>query len=436
MKRTETVIRTAFFLLPVLLFLMSCGSDIRRPSVVLVIIDTLRADHLSCYGYDRETSPVLDSLARAGVRMENVAGQSSWTLPATTCIMSGLTRLSHGVRMDVPTGNVYGMDPSMPILPLVLKREGYETAGLFNVYLLGGDFGFHRGFDLFRCRENGDGLADSTVTEAIGWIRGLPDDRPFFLTVHFFDVHDPYDPPEPFDRLYTENGACGTVFWEFTQEGSVARPEQKNHLEALYDGEIAYVDHELGRLFGALREAGGNREILVVVTADHGEEFLEHRFVGHGRTLYPEITGVPMILSGLDVLDSIQPGVLCGQIDIMPTILDICSVEAPPSMEGRSLLELDTMERRTLPASGINTGSEFRLVSVRDTDRLLIWNAETDMTEMYDLAADPSALEGVPPDSSLLETALEHWATPLKWDPVLLEDWKVTPVLRDLGYVR
>ncbi len=426
----------AILLLPALALLLSCTGGIGRPSVVLIIIDTLRADHLSCYGCDRSTSPVIDSLAQAGVMMENVSSQSSWTLPATASIMSGLTPLSHGARMDVPTGNVFGMDPEMPVLPMVMKRNGYATAGFFNVYLLGGDFGFHRGFDLFMCRENGDGLADSTVSAAIDWLVGLQDDRPFFLTVHFFDVHDPYDPPSPFDRYFTDDGARGVVNWEFTPEGGVARPEQRSHLEALYDGEIAYVDHQLGLLFSSLRELERKEGILVVLTADHGEEFLEHGFVGHGRTLYPEITCIPMILAGLERLDSIPSTALCGQYDIFPTILDLCSIQAPQSLEGRSLLDLEPDGRSSVPASGINTGADFHQVSVRNGNRQLIWNADTDRMEMYRLDTDPLALDEVPPDSALLDEALHYWSTPLRWDPVLLEDWRVTPVLRDLGYVK
>lgn len=414
--------------------MMSCSRGIERPSVVLVIIDTLRADHLSCYGYGRETSPVLDSLSEAGIMMENVTAQSSWTLPATASIMSGQTPISHGAGMDVPTGRVFGMDPEMPLLTMIMKGNGYSTAGFFNVYLLSADFGFHRGFDFFRCRDNGDGTADSTVTSAIRWLRQVPDDAPFFLVLHLFDVHDPYDPPAPFDTLYTENGAEGETFWEFTPEGALAGTSDPEHLESLYDGEIAWVDNELARLFGQLREMD-RQGTLVVVTADHGEEFLEHGYVGHGRTLYPEITSVPLILSGPGALDTLSSTVMCGQVDIMPTILDYCSIEPPVPVRGKSLFDLEPTGRRMLSASGINTGDELHQVSVRTSGKQLIWNADTDSTEMYIIHRDPLAQESVPVDSALLDRALLYWSTPRTWDPVMLEEWEVSPVLRDLGYV-
>lgn len=422
------------FLLPLLA--TSCSTSVPGPSVVLIIIDTLRADHLSCYGYHRETSPVIDSLAASGVMMEHPVAQSSWTLPATATIMSGISPVAHGAGMHVPTGEVYGMDPEMPLLAMEMKRNGYETAGFFNIYLLSGDFGFHRGFDLFVCRENGDGKADSTVMSASEWLRALPGDRPFFLALHFFDVHDPYDPPAPFDTLYAEGGAGGEVFWEFTPEGAVARPEQLGHLIDLYDGEIAYVDSQLGILFSVLRELDRSEDILVVLTADHGEEFLEHGYVGHGRTFYPEITEVPIILSGLPGLDSISSDALCGLVDLMPTILQCCSIEPAWTLHGRSLFQLQATGTRTLPSSGINTGDAFRTVSIRTAESQLIWDPQSDRVETYDLSEDPMAQNVVEVDSAMLDSALYYRSTPVEYDPVLLEEWKVTPVLRDLGYIR
>lgn len=424
----------------------SCTRGVERPSVVLVIIDTLRAYHLSCYGYRRETSPVLDSLAESGVMMENVTAQSSWTLPATASIMSGQTPVSHGAGMDVPTGRVFGMDPEMPLLATVMNDNGYATAGFFNVYLLSGDFGFHRGFDLFMCRDDGNGKADSTVSSAIRWLRRVPDDRPFLLVVHLFDPHDPYDPPPPFDSLSTHGGEGdggsergggsegGGGFWEFTPEGAVADTCSRGRLVGLYDGEIAWVDGQIGRLLAQVR-ALDREGTLVVVTADHGEEFLEHGYMGHGRTLYPEITGVPLIMSGSDALRDVHPKAMCGHVVILPTILDYCALEAPAPVRGRSLFDLDHTGTRMLSASGINTGSRLHQVSVRTARKQLIWNARTDSSETYRLDLDPLAQEPMPVDSALLDRALFYWSTPKRWDPVVLESWEVSPVLRDLGYV-
>ncbi len=421
---------------PLFMLLLSCGTAGQQPSIVLIIIDTLRADHLSCYGYERNTSPVIDSLANSGILWEYASAQASWTLPATSSIWTGLTSRAHGARMDVSTGEVFGLDPAMPVLPMILKGRGYRTAGFFNVYLLSADFGFHRGFDTFDCRENGDGMAAETVDDAISWLEEVKQDGPFFLAVHLFDVHDPYDPPEPFDRLFSPEGTLGETAWEVTPEGAVARPQQCDHLERLYDGEISWVDSELGRLLSELRNLGLSDNTLVVLTADHGEEFLEHGYFGHGRTLYQETVHVPLIMSGPGIdAGVVNPGVV-GQYDILPSIMDYCGIPVPEGVEGISILGSEPLDERSVPASGINTGTYFNQASVTNGSSKLIWNADTDSSEMYDLISDPDEQNPIPPDSVLLEEVLYYWSTPCSWNPGPIEAWRVAPVLRDLGYIR
>jgi len=437
MNRSKQFILFMFILLSMCAFCLSCSTRGKQPSVVLIIIDTLRADHLSCYGYSRNTSPVIDSLAGSGIMMKNACSQAAWTLPATTSIMSGLSSRSHGAGMDVRTGRVFGLDPGMPLIATIMNGNGYATAGFFNVYLLGSDFGFHRGFEAFSCRDNGDGFARQTVDAAVAWLEDAGGDKPFFLAVHFFDVHDPYDPPDPYDRYFTADGLQGDTFWEFTPDGAVKNQERLDYLMGLYDGEIAYVDHELGRLFSSLRRLGLSDNTLVILTADHGEEFLEHGYVGHGRTFYPEIVHVPLIFSGSGIENGVGVSSACGQFDILPTILDYCDLPSPEWQDGVSLFDTDARDNRVIPSSGINTGEDFEQVSIRNIDELLIWNAETDELEMYDLRTDPMAREpAAQPDSDMIERALYYWSTPCHWNPVLLEDWQVAPILHDLGYVK
>lgn len=415
---------------------LSCsGTGTRRPSVVLIIIDTLRADHLSCYGYRRSTSPSMDSLASTGTRWAMGCGQAAWTLPACASIMTGLNPRAHGAGMDIPTGNVFGLDPATPMLALQMKGAGYRTGAFFNVYWLDADFGFHRGFDTFECRENGGGMAGETVDSAAEWLSSLDEGEDFFLAIHLFDPHDPYDPPAPFDTLFTPEGVQGDSCWEVTPEGGLARPWQLDHLRGLYDGEIAWTDAQLGRLFSELRRLGLDDRTLVIVTADHGEEFLEHGYFGHGRTLFQETVHIPLMISGPGVpVGAVDEGLAC-QVDIVPTILDLCGVPSPDGLDGISLLS-DTVLSRVIPASGINTGDEFDLASVTAPGAKLIWNAARDSADHYDLERDPGEMHPLPPDSVLLEEVLFYWATPCELEPVLLEDWKVVPVLRDLGYIR
>ncbi len=194
---------------------------------------------------------------------------------------------------------VYEMNYEIPTIPLLLNRNGYDCAGIFNVYLLSEEFGFNRGFDSFSNEYLGHGRAGESVDEAIDWLSNRESSDPFFLTLHLFDPHDPYDPPPPFDERFTDSGAEGITWWPATANGALDSPEEHiEHLTGLYDGEIAWTDSQLARLFAYLRDAGLDENTVILFTADHGEEFLEHGGVGHGLTMHREVIHVPMIITG------------------------------------------------------------------------------------------------------------------------------------------
>ncbi|MFO7950885.1 MAG: sulfatase [Candidatus Fermentibacteraceae bacterium] len=426
--------RTAAFALLALL-LAGCGSpEPSRPNVVLVIIDTLRADRLGCYGYGRDTSPGLDSLAAEGMRWTRVQGQSSWTLPAVTTILTGLSPRAHGARLNVRERTMWMVSPEAPTAASLLGNAGYRTLGLFNVVLLSERMGFHRGFHRFHCSRAGHGMAGESVDRALAWLEGEAErDEPFLLVLHLFDPHSPYDPPQPWDTLYASSSE-GDTAWTFTPAGAVADTTARKRLEDLYDGEIAWTDSQLSRLWAGIRGMGLADETLVLVTADHGEEFLEHGYVEHGRTLYQEITRVPMIASGPGIpSDSVGERVV-SHLDLLPTILAAAGVEAPAGLPGRDLLGAGPSKRRRLPASGLNTGPPFRMAALRSGDRKVIWVPSADSAVMYRLESDPLEQRPLPPDSALLAKLESYWATPRRHPPVRSE-MDVAPALRDLGYL-
>ncbi len=433
-ERNEmTYSRTAAALLA--LMMAGCGaSGPARPNVVLVIIDTLRADHLGCYGYRRDTSPGLDSLAESGTLWSRVQGQSSWTLPAVTSVLNGLSPRAHGARLNVSERTMWMASPRVPTAVTLLGDAGYRTLGLFNVVLLSESMGFHRGFDRFSCHPQGHGMAGSSVDRAISWIEEEEGrDEPFLLVLHLFDPHSPYDPPRPWDTLYAES-ATGDTAWSFTPQGAVADTSHRERLESLYDGEIAWTDSQLSRLWASIRRLGLEDETLVLVTADHGEEFLEHGYVEHGRTLYQEITRVPMIASGPGVpADSVCDWV-ASHLDILPTILAAAESDAPDGLRGRDLLSGAPAGGRRLPASGLNTGPPFRMSAIRSGSRKVIWVPSADSAAMYDLDSDPLEQAPLPPEPSLMRGVEDYWATPCIHPPVRSE-MDVAPALRDLGYL-
>lgn len=381
-----------FLALLALLGLAACGRDpVRRPNVLLVSIDTLRADHLSAYGYARPTSPNLDRLARGGVLFERAISPTSWTLPAHLSMLTGLEISAHGIADD-RQWNFVDADgrPLAPrlhglFLPELLRDAGYRTAGFHTWKYLDQQFGFGPGFEVYErlghtfyshpvvaprfeaLRAAGDiaGLerlhaehpelfdvarksTPEVLERARGWIskvRGESPERPFFCFLHLFDVHDPYLPPPPFDTLFDPDYRGPIDGRNVTSADSPVRgdmdPRDLQHLVARYDGEIAYVDSQLAGLFDWLAEQGLARDTLVVVTSDHGEEFFEHGHKTHRRQLYRESVHVPWILSWPGRLPAgLRIPQTAGLIDLAPTVLGLAGVAAPPWTSGRDLSEV------------------------------------------------------------------------------------------------
>lgn len=425
--------RLVTFISITFLFFLSCGVGDGKPNVILIIIDTLRADHLGCYGYERNTSPHIDSLAATGTLWLNAQAQSSWTLPGVSSIFTGLSTKSHGAGKS--DGTVYALDPEMPLITTLLKAEGYQTAGFFNVYLLSEQFGFHRGFDSYNCNYLGDGEAGATVDMTINWIDGIDKEKPFFATVHLFDVHDPYDPPSPFDELYTVGGTAGDSLWQMSPDGKLINPGQNEHLMALYDAEINWVDSQLERLFSHLREAGLAENTIIVFTSDHGEEFLDHDWVGHGATLFNEILHIPLIITGPGAAKGEIETFNVGQFDVLPTICGLLDIAVPGGLDGSDILCGNIPSSRPIPASGLNIEAP-PIASIISDSLKVIWNSVSDRALMFNRNTDIDEHHCITPaDDKLLEEVLFYWATPSNWNPPLVEQSTITPILRDLGYL-
>ena len=308
--------------------LVSSTAEHEKPNLILISIDCLRADHVGAYGYERNTTPSIDELAGDGVVFETTVSTSSWTLPTHMSMLTGLPPSIHGA-----TGQ-NKLDGSVPYLPELLAQSGYRVDGVTSVDYLSREFGFETGFHshLFLFDPGADRLVDA----ALDLIR-RGDGQPHFLFLHLLDVHWPYSPPSDFRALFGGRPPnISGLLDKVLHDKEPSNQEEINQVMNLYDGELAYVDQELGRFFDELKAARLYERSLIIVTADHGEAFYEHGYWKHTQTLYEEMVRVPLIVKWPEDSPTGNVETMVSQIDVFPTVLEAAG-ETPPGTWAMSL---------------------------------------------------------------------------------------------------
>lgn len=400
------------------------SSSSARPNIVLVTLDTVRADHLSAYGYSRPTTPHLDGLASDGVLFENAIASASWTLPSMASIHTGLLPHQHG-------GNTFRpVEFSWVTLAEALRRRGYEAAG-FNANYSYGQTGWGLGqgfapydddrttvkYNLARTvagRTAVQGIyerlrhydvsfrrnAGELNRDIIRWFRRRPSGQPYFLYINYFDAHAPYVPPPPYDRRFGKLSPelIRTNFRLIQQPVASLPPEQRASLVAGYDNALAYLDNQIGRLLSVLASSPDWSNTIVIVTADHGEAFGEHGAYDHGYDLHREEIHVPLIFSG--------PGIPAGKrvADVVPiralfaTVLDLALKDAFPlpaySLSRYWNPQADADPKPAEVISELNTG----MLSLTTSEWHYI-HGPMGKEELYDRKKDPEEkrdLSGLP----------------------------------------
>lgn len=292
-------------------------TTLRPLNLVLVTIDTLRADRLGCYGYTKIETPNLDALAARGVLFENAVASAPLTPPSHASMFTGQYPYLHGVRN---TGG-FVLQSSSTTLAEILQEQGWDTAAFIGASVLKKLFGFHQGFSVYddqmprpdasgQSREYPERPAGEVVSRAVRWLEAQSG-KPFFLWVHVFDPHLPYEPPGEFRQKYRGR---------------------------LYDGEVAYVDRELGRLMEAVRKKAPPQTTLWAVLSDHGESLGEHGEFTHGVFLYEETLRIPFLLAGPGVPEGKRVAAQARTIDLLPTLLDLMGGAPPDGVQGISLV--------------------------------------------------------------------------------------------------
>jgi arylsulfatase A-like enzyme len=359
-----------------------------RPDIVLLVVDTLRADHLGSYGYTRRTSPHLDALAADSLRFTRAFSSAPWTTPAVAALLTSRHPSSLGIT------NVQSPLPrDVVLLPEMLQEAGYRTGAFVSHSFVSEKWGFARGFDTFDESNVKGHLATTSprlVDLAIRWIDDLePTDSPFFLLVHFFDPHFVYLEQPGFAFGGVEPSYHGPVHSGALPSRLAEAPgglddADLRELERLYDSEIAVTDRAIGRLLDHLRAKGLYDSALVVATADHGEEFLDHGALDHAKTLYDELMNVPLLVK----LPGVEPTRVdrsVALVDVLPTIADWLDVEPPAETRGVSLLGRDDTPRPIF----LETQRLRRLRGVVLGNLKLIVDLDSGEVELFDLASDP-----------------------------------------------
>ena len=359
------------------LFSPSLGAAEARPNVILVTIDTLRADHVGCYGYKAVQTPTIDGLARSGARFTHAYTPVPITLPAHSALFTGSFPMATG--MHDFSGNK--LPATAETLAEILRQNGYATAAFIGSAVLDSRFGLNQGFDTYfdhfdfsRLLEiNLDQMArrgDVVVDEVLNWLKLYPR-QPFFLWVHLYDPHHPYTPPEPFASQYRSHP---------------------------YDGEIAFADSQLGRLNASLKEMGVLDRAVIVLAGDHGEGLGEHGEQTHGFFIYNSTVHVPLIIKVPGALSRVIDSEV-SLVDVMPTILQSLKVPIPASVQGRSLLG-QIQGRPASAPSNVYAESylpllHFRWSQLRSLQSGGLKYIDTTRPEIYDLRTDPKELKNL-----------------------------------------
>lgn len=343
------------------------GATAQRPNVLVVAVDTLRADRLGCLGNTRGLTPNLDRLAASGVLFERAYSSAPWTLPSFASMFTSQAPEEHGAGGRV--GDFRALDASHDTLAERFRDAGYATGAVVNVDFLGRAYGLMQGFESVDERFYADNThlrdARGTTDAALAFL-DRAGSTPFLLLAHYFDPHARYAPPAEYRARFADpRDQKGSAF-DFGAREQVTlwrarriqpTPDDFHRAELLYDAEVAFTDAEIGRLLDELSRRGLAQNTLVVLVADHGEEFLDHGDWEHGHTLYDELLHVPWILA--------QPGRLVprrvpetvGTIDLAPTLAAWCGVPASPSFRGRDLAP--ALRGEALPPSALLAFGNF-----------------------------------------------------------------------------
>jgi len=378
-------------------------------NIILISIDSLRSDHLGCYGYEKKTTPNIDKLADDSVLFANAISTTTWTLPAHMSMLTALSPEVHQVIKDKVR-----LSKNATVCAEILKEAGYLTAGFVSAPYLHSEFGFNQGFDLYddytiyysSNRESHRGItAPKTHKRVKKWLE-KNHRHSFFLFIHYWDVHYDYNPPPPYDTMFDPDYKGKITAEDFERNHRINPSMSKRDLEhiiALYDGEIAFTDSYIGRLLEYLQQLGIYDKTLIILTADHGDEFFEHGRKGHRKNLFDETLKVPLMIKfpssgwkGKHIGKQVQI------IDIVPTFLSYLSFNWNCKFQGESLMPLiigETDESKPHHFADLHgklkcvrTNQAKYIINMERKKKAQLFNLQKDKAEEHDIAMSKPTL--------------------------------------------
>ncbi len=425
-------------------FLISCASSEACPNLIIITVDTLRADRLGCYGYFRNTSPFIDSFSEECVLFENTITPMATTLPAHISIMTSMNPYSHGVKANTEhLGVTLSTGKGLLTLAQALKEIGYDTAGFVSATSVKSHTGIAAGFDFFNEPEGSERTAENLNNSVLKWLSKRDQKKPLFLWMHYFDPHGPYLPPPPFRTKFSNDSE---LFKYLKDRGVKELNEFTTGINNLYDGEVSYVDSQLKAFMSKMKESGLYNKSLIILTADHGEGLGQHNWIDHGR-IYNEQLYVPLMIKFPDnkKIQHRRIRDLTSLIDILPVIATYFDFPEDflRQMEGRDILKnnngneyifSERVNRERNWESGLKfslTGEKWKYFHLTEHD-----------DELYDIQADPHELLNVISENPSTAQAMLERIMPFvekATSPVGRDETELSPEvieeLRSLGYI-
>ncbi|MCK4496290.1 MAG: sulfatase [Candidatus Aminicenantes bacterium] len=398
-------------------------------NIILISIDTLRADHLGCYGYDRDTSPNIDSLASDSALFLNTYASSPWTLPSHVSLLTSLHGVHHQVYYDREK-----MDPAVLTLADILRQNNFSCSSLTGGGFVSSVYGFSKGFDTYHDGVGGIFQQDSAellFRAVLEWIE-REKDKNFFLFLHTYQTHNPYACPYPYKTMFTKEGAkwrhIDLVSYLGGKPGLFKRlpEEERQNIIDLYDGEIRYTDEKfIGPLIGKLKEMELYDQTMIIFTSDHGEEFYDHKGWGHGHSLYDESLKVPLVIKFPgSKFKGKEIGNIVSLVDVMPTVLEEMGIDfSDLNIDGRSLFPViegkekgdrtfladigsNVLNSRIPQKISMNMGKDKLILnkkfSTKDLDFFLYAPPALKPIELYDLKQDSIERKDIADKKSVL----------------------------------